>query len=376
MTRFLHTSDWQLGRTREYLSPRGDDDPQARYTSARIDAIREMGRLARDEGCQFVLVAGDVFETQNVPASVVTRSLDAIESIDLPTYLLPGNHDSLEPGTIWDRITLPRNATLIRDETPITLPDGVELIGVPLRARHVHADPLAPVASELQADGTTRILLGHGQLVGLTGDTDSETLIDPEPLQQAIARGALHYVALGDRHIAWPDDPHAAIRYSGTQETTTFNEPGRGTGVIVDLETDGVLARTVEVGTWLHARVSRRIASDADITALDAELSAFPRRDRTIVRHDLHGQVTIAQKAQLDAVLAAHTHAFASLEASEHRSDLVVVPDETDLSEADLPAWGRVAAERLADAARAGDETAVDALTLLHRLTLTTGADS
>ena len=86
--------------------------------------------------------------------------------------------------------------------------------------------------------------------------------------------------------------------------------------------------------------------------------------------------MTIAQKAQLDAVLAAHTHAVASLEASEHRSDLVVVPDETDLSEADLPAWGRVAAERLADAARAGDETAVDALTLLHRLTLTTGADS
>ncbi|WP_130864568.1 metallophosphoesterase family protein [Acidipropionibacterium timonense] len=376
MTRFLHTSDWQLGRTRDYLSPRGDDDPQARYTSARIDAVRELGRLARQEGCAFVLVAGDVFETQNVPASVVTRSLDAIASIALPTYLLPGNHDSLEPGTIWDRLTLPPNAIVVRDDTPLHLPEGIELIGAPLRARHVHTDPLAQVARGLHADGATRILLGHGQLAGLTGDTVSDALIDPEPLRQAIARGALHYVALGDRHIAWPDDPHATIRYSGTQETTSFTEPGRGTVVIVDLTSDGVATRTVEVGTWLHTRVSRRMASDADIDALDADLSAFPRRDRTIVRHDLHGQLTIAQKARLDALLASHGEAFASLEPSEHRSDLVVVPDRSDLAQADLPSWARDAAEHLAESARAGDRAAVDALTLLHRLTLTTGADS
>ena len=35
MTRFLHTSDWQLGQVRHYLSPRNDgDDPQARFTQA------------------------------------------------------------------------------------------------------------------------------------------------------------------------------------------------------------------------------------------------------------------------------------------------------------------------------------------------------
>ena len=48
MTRFLHTSDWQLGQVRHYLSPRNDgDDPQARFTQARIDAIRTIGGLAR-----------------------------------------------------------------------------------------------------------------------------------------------------------------------------------------------------------------------------------------------------------------------------------------------------------------------------------------
>ena len=42
MIRFLHTSDWQLGMTRSFLS----EEAQARYTQARFDAIRTMGRIA------------------------------------------------------------------------------------------------------------------------------------------------------------------------------------------------------------------------------------------------------------------------------------------------------------------------------------------
>jgi len=43
MIRFLHTSDWQLGMTRSFLS----EEAQARYTQARFDAIRTMGRIAK-----------------------------------------------------------------------------------------------------------------------------------------------------------------------------------------------------------------------------------------------------------------------------------------------------------------------------------------
>ena len=48
MTTFIHTADWHLGMTRRYLSP----DAQARYSEARIDAVREIrsviGRLYGD----------------------------------------------------------------------------------------------------------------------------------------------------------------------------------------------------------------------------------------------------------------------------------------------------------------------------------------
>lgn len=375
MTTFLHTSDWQLGMTRHYLSPRQDDDPQARFTADRIETIRRMGDVVREHDCSFVVVAGDVFETQNVSSMVIARACEAMASLRVPVHLLPGNHDSLEPGCIWDDEEFlrhcPDNVQVLRDSSPIRVTDGsgqvlAEIVAAPLTTRHPTTDPLAEVVAGLGPTDVPRVLVGHGQLAGLSGDT-REALIDPEPLDRAVRDGLLRYVALGDRHIAWPpDDPHAAVRYSGTHETTGFREPGRGTAVVVDLG-EPVCATTVEVGTWLHARVSRSMAGGDDLDALAEELDSFDRRDRTIVRYDLHGQLTVPQKARLDDLLAERESAFASLEPSEHRNDLTVVGNDADLDEVDLPSWVRDAAAELS-ARCATDEDATNALTLLHRL--------
>ena len=154
-------------------------------------------------------------------------------------------------------------------------------------------------------------------------------------------------MALGDRHIAWPlNDDHAAIRYSGTQESTSFNEVGVGTTVIVDLG-DPLTCQTIDVGTWLHARVSQEVAGEADLQILRDRLDSFDHRDRTIIRYDLHGQVTIPQQAELDEILADYETVFASLEPSENRHDLTVVGNDISLAEADVPGWVREAAEEL-----------------------------
>ena len=381
MARFLHTSDWQLGMTRHYLSKRGDDDPQARFTADRIEAVRRLGDIARQEDCAFVVVAGDVFETHNVSAQIIARACEAMASIDLPVYLLPGNHDSLEPGCLWDGPEFtrrcPSNVQVLRDQAEIQVTDGngiviATIVAAPLTTRHPSTDPLAELAKGLEPTQTPRILVGHGQLEGLSGDT-REALISRAPLDDAIARGALGYVALGDRHIAWPvNDDHAAIRFSGTQETTSFNEESVGTAVVVDLG-DPLTCQTINVGTWLHARVSQEVASGADLQALRDKLNSFDHRDRTIIRYDLHGQVTISQKAELDEIIADYETVFASLEPSENRHDLTLVGDDASLTEADVPGWVRDAAEELSGMC-ATSEDAVAALTLLHRLVSTEGA--
>ena len=73
MVKFLHTADWQLGMTRHFLA----GEAQPRFDGARIDVIRTIGALAVDEGCSFVVVCGDVFESNQVSRQVILRAFEA-----------------------------------------------------------------------------------------------------------------------------------------------------------------------------------------------------------------------------------------------------------------------------------------------------------
>ena len=82
--RFIHTADWQLGMTRHFLN----GDAQPRYSAARRDAVSALGALAAETGAEFVVVAGDVFEHNQLDPRVVSQSLEAMRSIGIPIYLL------------------------------------------------------------------------------------------------------------------------------------------------------------------------------------------------------------------------------------------------------------------------------------------------
>ena len=86
-TRFMHTSDWQLGVTRQFLNA----DSQARWAEARFEGIRNLGRIAKEENCEFIVVAGDIFESNQVDRRTVIKACEVMASISVPIYLLPAN---------------------------------------------------------------------------------------------------------------------------------------------------------------------------------------------------------------------------------------------------------------------------------------------
>ena len=120
MVRFLHTADWQLGMTRHFL--RGE--AQANFSAARLNTIEEMGNLAINEGCQFVVVCGDVFESNQVERKVIARAFEKMSAVPKVTfYLLPGNHDPLDASSIYRSSTFtarqPDNVQVLDGPTPV-----------------------------------------------------------------------------------------------------------------------------------------------------------------------------------------------------------------------------------------------------------------
>ena len=69
--RFVHTADWQLGMTRYFLN----GEAQPRYSAARRDVVAGLGALAAESGAEFVVVAGDVFEDNELAPGVISQWL-------------------------------------------------------------------------------------------------------------------------------------------------------------------------------------------------------------------------------------------------------------------------------------------------------------
>ena len=168
MIRFLHTSDWQLGMTRHFLS----EGAQERYSQARFDAIRTMGRIAKDENCQFMLVCGDAFESNQVDRKTVARAMEALKEVSVPVFILPGNHDPLNAASVYRSSTFierkPAQVQVIETAAPIKIAEGVELVGAPWMSKRPVTNPIEEAINALTpANGVTASAWVTGQSIRL-----------------------------------------------------------------------------------------------------------------------------------------------------------------------------------------------------------------
>jgi DNA repair exonuclease SbcCD nuclease subunit len=369
--RFLHTSDWQLGMTRHYLA----GEAQSRFSQARLDAIATMADLARERGCAFVVVAGDVFETNQPDQRTVMRALDRLARFDVPVYLLPGNHDPYDPSSIYrnpafvDRC--PAQVHVLRDATPHVPVEGVEVVGATWTSKEPLRDLVADACEASPADGVTRIVVGHGSVPEVSGSFDTFGAIALDRVEAAIAEGRVGYVALGDRHSCTAVGTSGRVRFSGAPEPTSYVEEDAGTALVVDLADDAVDVDRVVVGTWRYHTVDLPVDSDRDLDALEAALDAIGDPSRAIVRLKLRGTLDLRQAARLEDALERRRELFGALERPARHHDVAVRATAADLD--DLPLTGYAAAardvlQRAADGEGDAAAAATDALGLLLRL--------
>jgi DNA repair exonuclease SbcCD nuclease subunit len=373
--KFLHTADWQLGMTRHFLDP----EAQARYSAARRDAVAALGPLARETGAEFVVVAGDVFDANQLAPKVVSQSLEAIRAIEVPVYLLPGNHDPLDALSIYTSTLFarecPDNVTVLDRAGVWDVRPGVQLIAAPWRSKRPTADLTAEVLADLPADGTARILLAHGAVDALDPDPSNPAQIRMAGVVDALDRGALHYVALGDKHSR--TEVADRVWYSGSPEVTNYDhrEADSGHVLVVDIDLDHprhpVCIESRTVGTWRFVTLHRELYDSRDIADLDVNLDQLPDKDRTVVQLGLVGTLTVTDRAALDVCLDKYARLFAGLGTWERHTNLVVMPSDDEFDDLGIGGFAADAVAELKDAARsdnAGSAAARGALALLLRL--------
>ena len=369
MVRFLHTADWQLGMTRYFL----EGEAQARFSQARIDVIRRIGALAAEERCGFVLVCGDVFESNQVEREIVIRALEAMaETPQITFYLLPGNHDPLDASSVYRSPTFiskrPGNVVVLDGSDPIEAAAGVELIPALWRSKDPRADLVNRACDGLGPTDGIRIVAGHGQLDWFSHSYHDPARVALAELEKKLEAGLVHYVALGDRHSKTDAGATGRIWYSGAPEPTAFREVDPGHVLVVSLGSDWVNVEDRSVGSWQFLSREWEITGDADLDALDEWLSDLRPKERTIIRMSVGGRVSLKQQARLAELLEDHYDPLATLEVDDQA--LLASPDETDLEEFGVSGFAQKAVQDLRELADEGEDAPVarDALVLLRRL--------
>lgn len=371
MVRFIHSSDWQIGMTRYFL----EGEAQSRFTQDRIDAIRTLGQLAEAHDVQFMVVAGDVFEANQLSRQTIVRTLEALGEVSVPVFLLPGNHDPLDAGSLFRSTAFadaPDNVIVLDDELPRVVPGvpGVEVVGAPWTSKRPTHDLVSTLAGQLEpATETMRIVVAHGQVDTLTPE-ERPDIISLQAAEEAVRANKWHYLALGDRHSVTEVGTTGAIWYSSAPEATAFDEVRAGFALKVEL-TPGEKPKVEElpVGAWRFIVDQVAINGLKDVETFREWLAALPDKARSIVKVGFEGAVNLAAYGALESVMADFEDRFASLRQRKRTSDLAIVPDSMDEDTMALTGYARSAWEELVAAVDDPEDTAArDALALFYRL--------
>lgn len=290
MVRFLHTADWQLGMKGGSLGKAGEI-----VRRARIETTRAMISMASEEKVNFILIAGDLFESNAVHRDTIEQALDVFDKASgIPIYILPGNHDPLEPDSVYlQRIwkSSPGNVRVLTERNPVKLGKfNTILYPCPLRQKQSRADPTAWISG--QDTEQIRIGVAHGTLdIGLTKEPNFP--INPHRAEES----GLDYLALGDWHSLFIHKDSSGVprtAYPGTPEGTGFDERDPGHALVVELERGGepqIKAKDCAQLKWMIWE--EHIHSRQDIQALIRKTRKLGEPGNTLLKLRIEGNVDI-----------------------------------------------------------------------------------
>ena len=311
MLRFIHSADWQLGARFTQFGQRAQQ-----LREARLDTLRRALALARQHNADALLIAGDLFEDNQVSDSLVAATLEIFRAHpDVPVYILPGNHDPhTGPDSVWQRKpflapAIPANVRILRDAAIHDLGGNARLIASPLHQKRSPNDPsakLADLAATLPAD-TIKIGITHGSPA-----IESKHKPDDFPIAlNAATRAGLDYLAIGHWHD-WLDTlDNGRILMPGTPEPDRFANTDNGNIALVEIpaprQPPRVQKLPVATLSWRELDYDLAPAAAAPETARAAFAATLaqhaPDPARTVLRITMKGSASPATLSETRAWL-------------------------------------------------------------------------
>ncbi len=213
--KILHTADLHLGSNRTNVK-----GGKAEIENTFLKIINR----CKSESIDFLLIAGDLFETPFVEPELAEKVISAMEQIpDTIIAISPGNHDCSCPGSVYLKYNFPKNVVIFSSFLEYTdFPKkNVRLWGAGFTDRFERLSLLQ--ASNENRNDMINLCVLHGEIVAESTSSAYNPIYS-----SAIAKSGFDYLALGHIHkrskIQKAGNTHYS--YSGCPDGTGFDELG------------------------------------------------------------------------------------------------------------------------------------------------------
>ena len=283
--KILHSADWHLG------------SPFASFPEAQRQLLLteqrklpgKIAQLARQQNCDLVLLAGDIFD--GTPGRDWVELLKkALAEYAVPVFISPGNHDYCTPGSPWLEEDWPENVHIFtgKMESAVLPGRNCRIYGAGFQSMDS-----APLLENFRAEGDERYRIGvlHGDPVQknspyspITARQIENSGLDYLALGHIHKGGMLH---IGDTVCAWPGCPMGRGWDETGEKGVLVVTLGEGSQVqavpldtirFYDLETEGedLPALLPPAGSRDFYRITLTGCADGNLTEIRESLSRFP----------------------------------------------------------------------------------------------------
>ena len=226
----VHSSDLHLSADSIFASTGSSDV---------LSVLREVLEAAAAVRADLVILAGDTFDHNRQPSTLIDRVIQAMGEFGVPIVILPGNHDPLTPDSVYRRAELAAASNVcvlgLTVGEAAVFPDlGLEVWG---RA-HLDYSDMSPLLKPRARSTRWQLAAAHGHYV--EGAEEPGRLLGSWLIrrEELVATGA-DYVALGHwNRAARVGDEQINAYYSGSPDYA-------GTVNVVRLRRDGAVEVTL-----------------------------------------------------------------------------------------------------------------------------------
>lgn len=333
----LATSDLHIG-----MRFTGYPEVQKQLCEARFKALESLIKTANGEGCQLLVVAGDLFDRVSMARKDIVRARNLLgEFGGSLVAVLPGNHDFFTPGQVdlWStfrEITI-GNVLVLDECKPYDLRKQYGLDAVlypaPCTAKHSEENRIGWIAEcERPEDVSLHIGVAHGSLEGVSPDFDAAYYPMTREEIQELEMDAWF---LGHTHVPWHE---GNMLFAGTPEPDGFDCRHEGSVSIVEMESGSrVQPVLVASGTYRFAHEEAEVNSPEEVAGLVKKYSKgyknclLKLRATGRLRRDDYPLIEEVRKSVADSVF--HLQSFIS----EVREEITRNDIDSEFTEGSLP---------------------------------------